>query len=237
MRNHGVRSLLMGGQACVFYGAAEFSRDVDLAIHADSENLDRLQSAFAELQAEVIAVPSFTEDVLRRGHAAHFRCAAPGVEGLRVDLMTAMRGVDAFPALWERRTVLEIEGMEVNLLSLPDLVQAKKTQRAKDWPMIQRLVEAHWFTHRGQPTPLRIEFWLKECRSPEILLEIARQNPSETLRLQQERSVLEAALHGDVASLERKLEEERLIEMEADKNYWLPLRQELEQMRMAARKS
>jgi hypothetical protein len=27
-----VRALLMGGQACVFYGAAEFSRDTDLAI-------------------------------------------------------------------------------------------------------------------------------------------------------------------------------------------------------------
>ena len=25
----GVRALLMGGQACVFYGAAEFSRDTD----------------------------------------------------------------------------------------------------------------------------------------------------------------------------------------------------------------
>ena len=33
----------MGGQACVFYGAAEFSRDTDLAILARSENLERLQ--------------------------------------------------------------------------------------------------------------------------------------------------------------------------------------------------
>ena len=31
--------LLMGGQACVLYGAAEFSRDTDLAILASSENL------------------------------------------------------------------------------------------------------------------------------------------------------------------------------------------------------
>jgi hypothetical protein len=29
MRKNGVRYLLMGGQAGVFYGAAEFSRDVD----------------------------------------------------------------------------------------------------------------------------------------------------------------------------------------------------------------
>jgi hypothetical protein len=32
MREHRVRALLMGGQACVLYGAAEFSRDTDFAI-------------------------------------------------------------------------------------------------------------------------------------------------------------------------------------------------------------
>jgi len=37
-RTHGVQSLLMGGQACILYGAAEFSRDVNLAIVADSAN-------------------------------------------------------------------------------------------------------------------------------------------------------------------------------------------------------
>jgi hypothetical protein len=39
MRGHGVRCLLMGGQACVFYGAAEFSRDTDLALLASSPPL------------------------------------------------------------------------------------------------------------------------------------------------------------------------------------------------------
>lgn len=29
MREHGVQALLMGGQACILYGAAEFSRDAD----------------------------------------------------------------------------------------------------------------------------------------------------------------------------------------------------------------
>ena len=37
MRAHRVRALLMGGQACVFYGAAEFSRDTDLAIVGGGE--------------------------------------------------------------------------------------------------------------------------------------------------------------------------------------------------------
>lgn len=59
LSSHQVRYLLMGGQACVFYGAAEFSRDCDIAILCEPENLDRLQAALDDLQAVNIAVPPF----------------------------------------------------------------------------------------------------------------------------------------------------------------------------------
>lgn len=59
MREHGVEALLMGGQACVLYGAAEFSRDADFAILASPGNLGRLQGALDDLQAGVIALPPF----------------------------------------------------------------------------------------------------------------------------------------------------------------------------------
>jgi hypothetical protein len=58
----------MGGQACVLYGAAEFSRDTDLVILADEQNLIRLRRALADMQAKVIAVPPFEIRYLRRGH-------------------------------------------------------------------------------------------------------------------------------------------------------------------------
>ena len=37
LRSRKVKHLLMGGQACVFYGAAEFSRDTDIAVLAERE--------------------------------------------------------------------------------------------------------------------------------------------------------------------------------------------------------
>jgi hypothetical protein len=40
-----VRFLLMGGQACILYGGAEFSRDLDLAVLAEARNLERLRHA------------------------------------------------------------------------------------------------------------------------------------------------------------------------------------------------
>ena len=52
IRTHRVRALLMGGQACILYGAAEFSRAVDLAVLADDSNLRRLRAALAALNAE-----------------------------------------------------------------------------------------------------------------------------------------------------------------------------------------
>lgn len=235
MQGHGVQLLLMGGQACVFYGAAEFSRDVDFAVLADDDNLERLILALDELQAEVIAVPPFEKSHLTRGHAVHFRCQASGAEGMRVDVMTHMRGVDPFPELWQRRTTLVIEDIEVDLMALPDLVQAKKTQRLKDWPMLQRLIEAHWFQHRQEPNPERIAFWLRECRSPEILLELVERF-SDAARVQATtRPLLHAAIEHDLEAIEQGLEIERLAEVAADKAYWQPLREELEKMRSQAR--
>jgi hypothetical protein len=76
----------MGGQACVLYGAAEFSRDTDLAILASEENLSRLGAALVDLEAEVIAVPPFELKYLKRGHAVHFRCHNREAAGMQVDV-------------------------------------------------------------------------------------------------------------------------------------------------------
>jgi hypothetical protein len=81
----------MGGQACVFYGAAEFSRDLDLLILADAGNMALLRSAWEDLAAQPIAVPAFEVEYLQRGHAVHFRCRREDVAGLRIDLMASLR--------------------------------------------------------------------------------------------------------------------------------------------------
>jgi len=232
MRLHGVRSLLMGGQACVFYGAAEFSRDVDFALMADDENLKRLKEAMNDLQAEVVAVPPFEREFLEMGLAVHFRCQLEEVKGFRVDVMSRMRGVDSFPKLWERRTTIDVDGNLMDLLSLPDLVNAKKTQRSKDWPMIQRLVEANWFQHHHEPNPARIEFWLKECRTPELLAELVKSYPEQARRIANSRPLLHHALHEETESLEEALEVERKQEMAKDKAHWEPLKKEIEHLRM-----
>lgn len=234
IRAHRVQALLMGGQACVLYGAAEFSRDVDFAIFAEAANLDRLQAALDELQAECVAVPAFTADHLARGHAIHFRCRHPEAEGLRVDVMARLRGVAGFPELWERRTSVAFdEGARWEVMALPDLVQAKKTQRDKDWPMIRRLVEASYLDRPLRPSREQTAFWLSELRTPELLLELAAAEPSQARAFSGQRPLLAAALATDTAAIEAALDEEMRREREADRAYWRPLKAELAQMRHA----
>ncbi len=234
MQKHRVRALLMGGQACVFYGAAEFSRDTDLAIVADAANLARLRRALDDLQADVIAVPSCQLKFLRRGHAVHFRCQHPEAPRMRVDVMSKMRGVDVFSALWKRRTTIALpDGTRCDLLSLPDLVQAKKTQRDKDWPMIRRLVEANYFENCKRPNKSQVVFWLRELRTPQLLIEVAQKNDAACQRATSQRPLLTLALAGSIRELQMALQAEEAVEREIDQRYWLPLRKELEQLRHA----
>ena len=100
----------MGGQACVLYGGAEFSRDTDILLLAEPGNLQRLNEALALLDAEPIALPPLGLEYLLRGHAVHFRCHHPEAEGIRLDVMSVLRGVADFGELWERRTTIEFEG-------------------------------------------------------------------------------------------------------------------------------
>lgn len=157
---------------------------------------------------------------------------------MRVDLMARMRGVDPFPKLWRRRTTIELpDGAECQLLALPDLVLVKKTQRDKDWPMIRRLMEAHYFSRREAPTPGRVRFWLREMRTPELLVEIARAHPSACRRLSKERALLVETELEKLPDLERALQAEESAEREEDRRYWLPLRAELENLRLSRRKA
>lgn len=222
----------MGGQACILYGAAEFSRDIDLAVLASRENLDRLRQAMDALEAKVIAVPPFERKYLERGHAVHFRAYHPEAEGFRIDVMSNLRGVEPFPRLWERRTSFELPDLgPIDVMSLPDLVASKKTQRDKDWLMVRRLLESSYAQAAASPTAEQVVFWLTELRTPELLIACAKSRAEEAGRIAEERPATAAALEGDVRAVEEALSAEEMRERALDRSYWAPLRAELEELR------
>lgn len=221
----------MGGQACVLYGGAEFSRDLDLAIDAAPENLEKVRDALTSLEAERVFLPDLEAPALLRGHASHFRARAAGADGLRIDLMARMRGTAEFPALWERRSIVDAGGVAIPALALPDLVRAKKTQREKDWPMIRRLIEADMLQFGARPSQAQVRFWLEECRSPALLIDLARSHAEACEAAARSRTLLRQAIAASDEKLREGLAEEQERERVADAEYWRPLREELERWR------
>lgn len=60
------------------------------------------------------------------------------------------------------------------MLSLPDLLHVRKTQREIDSPMVSRLVEADDDTRRPRVDGEHVALWPRELRTPALLVEVAR---------------------------------------------------------------
>lgn len=233
LKKHKVKSLLIGGQACILYGGAEFSRDSDFVVLSEPGNLEALKKALGALRAKPVYFPELSLDALRKGHACHFRCGARGVAGLRVDLMGRLKGCDPFARLWARRSRVRLPGLgSVDVISLEDLVESKKTQRDKDWLMLSRLVESDIFVRGGKAGAPKARWWLAQGRVAETLVKLCADYPEAARAAAGHRPLLRAAIAGNTARLASLLKKEEDAERLRDKAYWTPLRKELEALRL-----
>ena len=231
-RKHRVKSLLIGGQACIIYGAAEFSRDSDFLILVSQKNLKNLKKTLKTLRAEQIYLPPLEASFLERGHACHFRCKRGDVKNLRIDIISTLRGCDEFKKLWLRKEIVSLkDNSKIDIIGLGDLVQSKKTQRDKDWLMLKRLVENDIILHKDNPKDKQIIWWLQECRSAQTLIELAERYPRIAKKCIKNRPLLSYAIVKDIKNINAKLYQEELLERRKDIEYWIPLRKELELLR------
>ena len=97
-----------------------------------------------------------------------------------------------------------------------------------------RLVEQSYFTRSDSPTSEAIEFWLPELRTPELLIEVSRTYPDAALRVEASRAAVGVALRADVDAVAAGLEEEERAERRQDREYWEPVKRELEASQIAA---
>lgn len=230
-RKNKVKALLIGGQACIAYGAAEFSRDTDFVIFLDPDNIINIKKALNYLQAKQVFLPPLEIDYLKRGHGCHFRCGLDEVKDMRIDIMAKLRGCSAFNNLWKRRKTIDVGGCKIDIIGLSDLVRCKKTQRDKDWFMLKRLVEIDILKFKGKISVKKIKWWLYECRNPETLVDLVKKYPDIARVCLEKRPLIKYAFRKDIDKLNILLIEEEQKERSADKDYWMPLRRELEQLR------
>ena len=135
-------------------------------------------------------------------------------------------------------TLADSDGIVYELLGIEDLVLAKKTQRDKDWPMIRRLVDAHYSRNKHEPNDDRVRFWLRESRTPEVLIAVASAYPKlRDALMSAERPLLVETMSASKTALRQLLFQEEAEEKERDEAYWQPLKRELESLRQRRRES
>jgi len=102
--------------------------------------------------------------------------------------------------------------------------------------MVRRLLEADYEQHQAQPDEKHLRFWFRQLRTAELLMELARSHAPHCRELVTTRPLLAAALDGNNSELAVGLEVEQKREMELDREYWRPLREELERLRHQLRR-
>jgi hypothetical protein len=97
--------------------------------------------------------------------------------------------------------------------------------------MIRRLMERSYFTRDDVVTPEQAGFWLRQLRTAELLIEASVAWPEMAQAVLAERPAVAAAVAGDVSLVAVALEEEERAKRFRDREYWQPLKRELEQAR------
>jgi len=94
--------------------------------------------------------------------------------------------------------------------------------------MIRRLVEAHYDQNQGTPSDAIILFWLRESRTPSMLVELLHRYPKEIAAAVSTRPWLISLDITNLKQIEYLLREEEDAQRLADEEYWKPLKAELE---------
>lgn len=120
-----VKYLIVGAIAKALIGEPRTTGDIDFWLSNDQENAEKMLLVVHKFGfgALGLTLEDFLHDdvVLQLGYPPR-----------RIDLMTSISGVDFLDA-WERRTICEINGVKVNVISKSDLIANKlATARPKD---------------------------------------------------------------------------------------------------------
>jgi hypothetical protein len=126
---HGVRYVIVGGEAVIFHGHARFTGDVDFFYSTDEQNTDRLFRVLKEFWDNDIPGIRNAEELRQVGYVIQF-----GRPPNRIDLLSSIDGL-TFEEAWETRLEVEISELEVHtaILSVEMLIKNKRaTARPKD---------------------------------------------------------------------------------------------------------
>lgn len=129
---HEVRSLIVGGIAFSFYAEPRYTKDLDIWIDPEPENVQRLLRALDEFGFGSVGLKA--DDFLTPG-----RFVQLGYPPGRIDLLTSIPGI-SFPEAWANRVEDKLGNARAFYLSKPDLIRNKRAAaRPQDLVDVQTL--------------------------------------------------------------------------------------------------
>jgi hypothetical protein len=127
-----VRYLVIGGYAVGFHDRPRATKDLDLLLADDPDNIERACRALEEFGAA-----SSTIDSLRR--SANDEVVWFGVPPARVDLLRSLPSID-FDAAFARHAPMEANELTLPIVGLDDLITMKRAaDRDQDRADVRRL--------------------------------------------------------------------------------------------------
>jgi hypothetical protein len=111
---HRVRYLIMGGLAFIFHAKPRFTKDIDLWLDPEPENLRRANQALAEFGSPYLLDLSKSDEILQLG-----------VDPNRIDLLREATPL-AFKDAWERRIEGTYGRARACWIGLEDLLAIKE---------------------------------------------------------------------------------------------------------------
>jgi len=132
LNESGVKWVLVGGMALTLHGGSLLTSDCDLAFEKSEDNLQRLKSALESISARPLRASDNGE------YELDFSTLLAPFMHLKsevgpVDLINRLPGVDSFEGLYSRSVEIDVDGIEIRIASIDDLIRLKSgTDRPKD---------------------------------------------------------------------------------------------------------
>jgi transcriptional regulator with XRE-family HTH domain len=139
---HGVDFVLIGGVAGLARGSSYPTYDLDVAYSRDPANLERLARTLGELRVTLRGAPAdlpFVIDARSLANGANFTF---DTEFGMFDVLGDVAGIGSYEELRRDATVQEVEGLQVRVASLGQLIAMKRAaNRPKDQVMLLEYID------------------------------------------------------------------------------------------------
>ena len=113
-----VEYLIVGAYALIYYATPRYTKDIDIWVKPQPENIKNLWTTLEKFGAPLIDITP--DDFLNPNIIYQI-----GVEPNRIDILTSISGIE-FDAAWANKTASTYAGERIYLLSLDDLIKSKE---------------------------------------------------------------------------------------------------------------